>query len=78
MFGSTQAHARRVLGKLGSGPVPVFLPDWPRMADRMVQLSVPELEYPRRDLPDSVLFAGPVLPALGPAVALPEWLPESW
>ena len=76
MFGSTQARARRVLSKLGSGPVPVFLPDWPRMADRMVQLSVPALEYPRRDLPDSVLFAGPVLPALGPAVALPEWWPD--
>ena len=41
----------------------------------MVQLSVLALEYPRRDLPDSVLFAGPVLPALGPAVALPEWWP---
>jgi UDP:flavonoid glycosyltransferase YjiC (YdhE family) len=76
MFGGTQARARRVLGKLGSGPIPVFLPDWPRMADRLLQLSVPALEYPRRDLPDSVLFAGPVLPAPAPAVALPEWWPD--
>jgi UDP:flavonoid glycosyltransferase YjiC (YdhE family) len=74
--GGVQARARRVLGELGSGPLPVFLPDWPRLADRLVQLSVPALEYPRADLPGSVVFAGPVLPAAPPAAALPGWWPD--
>ena len=76
LFGGTQARANRVLSELGSGPIPVFLPDWPRLADRMLQLSVPALEYPRADLPDSVIFTGPVLPAPLPAVTLPGWWPD--
>ena len=76
LFGPTQAQASRVLQTLGSGPVPVFLPDWPRLADRMLQLSVPGLEYPRTDLPGSVIFAGPVLPVPPPAVTLPGWWPQ--
>ncbi|HEY0936371.1 MAG TPA: glycosyltransferase [Trebonia sp.] len=76
LLGGTQARARRVLGELGSGPLPVFLSDWPRLADRMLQLSVPALEYARTDLPDSVIFTGPVLPAPAPAAALPEWWPD--
>jgi hypothetical protein len=76
LFGGTQARANRVLSKLGSGSIPVFLPDWPRLADRMLQFSVPALEYPRTDLPDSVIFAGPVLPAPPPAVTLPGWWPD--
>ena len=76
LFGLTQARASRVLRALGGGPVPVFLPDWPRLADRMLQLSVPGLEYPRADLPGSVVFAGPVLPVPPAAPALPGWWPE--
>jgi UDP:flavonoid glycosyltransferase YjiC (YdhE family) len=76
LFGGLQARASRVLRALGSEPVPVFLPDWPRLADRLLQLSVPALEYPRSDLPDSVVFAGPVLPASPLAVTLPSWWPE--
>ncbi len=76
LFGGTQARADRVLRSLGSDPVPVFLPDWPRLADRMLQLSVPALEYPRTDLPDTVIFTGPILPAPPPAVTLPDWWPD--
>lgn len=76
LFGGTQARANQALGKLGSGPLPVFLTDWPRLADRMLQLSVPALEYPRSDLPDTVIFAGPVLPAPPDATVLPDWWPE--
>lgn len=76
LFGDTQARANRVLRELGCGPVPVFLSDWPRLADRMVQLSVPALEYSRTDLPDTVVFAGPVLPAAPPAATLPAWWPD--
>ncbi len=76
LFGGEQVRANRVLRALGSDPVPVFLPDWPRLADRMLQLSVPALEYPRTDLPDTVIFTGPILPAPPPAVTLPEWWPD--
>ncbi len=76
LFGGTQTRACRVLAGLGRDPVPVFLPDWPRLADRLLQLSVPALEYPRQDLPDSVIFTGPVLPAPPSVVALPDWWPD--
>ncbi len=76
LFGGTQAQANRVLRTLGSGSIPVFLPDWPRLAEAMLQLSVPALEYPRTDLPDSVIFTGPVLPAPAPAATLPGWWPD--
>jgi UDP:flavonoid glycosyltransferase YjiC (YdhE family) len=76
LFGATQAHVNRVLRGLGSDRSPVFLTDWPRLADRMLQLSVPALEYPRTDLPDTVVFTGPVLPAPPPAVTLPQWWPD--
>ena len=36
--------------------------DWPLLADHVLQLSIPDLEYRRRDLPATVSFAGPVLP----------------
>lgn len=76
LFGGTQTHANRVLSTLGSRPMPVFLPDWPRLAEVMLQLSVPALEYPRTDLPASVIFTGPVLPAPAPAATLPHWWPD--
>ncbi|MGO4444319.1 glycosyltransferase [Mycobacterium sp. 2YAF39] len=44
------------------GRCPVPLMDWPRLADRLVQLTVPGFEYPRRDLAPNVEFVGPVLP----------------
>lgn len=76
LFRGPQAGASRVLRDLGTGPMPVFLSDWPRLADRLLQLSVPALEYPRSDLPGTVVFTGPVRPASPPAPALPEWWPE--
>ncbi|HEY1668880.1 MAG TPA: nucleotide disphospho-sugar-binding domain-containing protein [Trebonia sp.] len=76
LFRGTQARVNRALRATGSVPLPVFLPDWPRLADRLLQLSVPPLEYPRADLPDTVVFTGPVLPATPPAVTLPDWWPE--
>ncbi|MGV0794916.1 nucleotide disphospho-sugar-binding domain-containing protein [Mycolicibacterium sp. XJ1819] len=53
--------------------LPVSLVDWPRLADRMFQLTVPAFEYPRRDLPATVQFVGPVLPDL-----LDDFEPPSW
>jgi UDP:flavonoid glycosyltransferase YjiC (YdhE family) len=56
--------------------------DWPRRADHLVQFTVPEFEYPRSDLPDSVHFVGPVSQSVNAAAsaadgtALPAWWGE--
>jgi UDP:flavonoid glycosyltransferase YjiC (YdhE family) len=41
--------------------------------DLVVQLSLPELEYPRRELPATVLCTGPL-----PVPASPRWTPPAW
>jgi UDP:flavonoid glycosyltransferase YjiC (YdhE family) len=76
LFGGTQARANRVLRDLGAAPLPVFLTDWPKLASHLFQLSVPALEYPRADLPDTVVFTGPVLPTPPSDIALPDWWPD--
>ncbi|PXX56345.1 UDP:flavonoid glycosyltransferase YjiC (YdhE family) [Nocardia tenerifensis] len=63
LFRSDQRRLDAILRQLGCGPAPVFLLDWPLLADRLLQFTVPGFEYPRRDLPSSVVFTGP-LPAL--------------
>ena len=72
LFGSVQqeadAMAERETGRRLGG----FVLDWPGRADAYVQFTVPEFEYPRPDLPDSVHFAGPLVPTPG-AVDLPDW-----
>jgi UDP:flavonoid glycosyltransferase YjiC (YdhE family) len=49
------------------------LMDWPRLADRLVQLTVPDFEYPRRDLAPTVEFVGPVLPDSDAEFDEPLW-----
>jgi len=63
----------RALRTAGAGPAPVFLSDWPALADRLIQLGVPGFEYHRGDLPSTVDFAGPVLPNGLDGVTLPAW-----
>ncbi|MDQ0364374.1 nucleotide disphospho-sugar-binding domain-containing protein [Catenuloplanes indicus] len=44
------------------------------MPDTFVQLTVPEFEFDRSDLPDGLItFTGPL-----PAVPVPDWTPPSW
>ncbi len=74
LIADIQAELDAALRSVGSPPAPVALTDWPRMADRLLQLTVPRFEYPRRDLPANVEFIGPVLPEPdGAAPTLPEW-----
>ncbi|MFT2752953.1 glycosyltransferase [Clavibacter sp. Sh2088] len=49
-----------------------------RCFDALFQLSVAELEYPRRELPGTVRFVGPLRDAAGLAeqAALPDWWPD--
>lgn len=74
LFAGTQRRLNRALRQVGVRQSPVFLTDWPRLADKVLQLTVPSFEYPRGDLPESVTFTGPVFPdALGEPVVAP-WL----
>ena len=69
----SQRRFDRALRRAGGGPAPVFISDWPRLADALLQLSVVSLEYPRADLPDTVEFVGPVLPESPDDYELPSW-----
>lgn len=84
----SQRKFDRALRAAGSRRAPVFISDWPRLADGLVQLAVEEFEYRRSDLPPTVDFVGPVLPggkgrrdtafsdkALDDK-AFPEWWPD--
>jgi UDP:flavonoid glycosyltransferase YjiC (YdhE family) len=59
VFGPNQRRLNRTLRDMGLANSPVFFFDWPRLADRILQLSVPGFEYPRSDLPAQVRFVGP-------------------
>lgn len=73
----SQRRFDRALRGAGSGRSPVFISDWPRLADAVVALSVREFEYPRSDLPSTVEFVGPVLSAKDKGdKALPPWWPD--
>ncbi len=62
------------LRALGRGPSPVGYFDVAGLFDSTFHLSVPGLEYPRRDLPRSVVFTGP-LPVHRPALPQAAWTP---
>lgn len=74
MFGDVHSALNAALAGVGAAPSPVFLTDWPVLADRLLQFTVPSLEYPRGDLPPTVSFTGPVLPPPGRRRGLP-WDP---
>jgi UDP:flavonoid glycosyltransferase YjiC (YdhE family) len=59
VFGPNQRRLDRTLHDMGLPSSPAFFFDWPRLADRLLQLSVPGFEYPRSDLPANVRFVGP-------------------
>lgn len=62
LFRDVRARLDDALRSVGAPRSAVFITEWPLLADHVVQLSIPDLEYPRRDLPATVSFAGPVLP----------------
>ena len=64
--------ADQMLADLGLGPLGMFPLDSYRLADRIVQFTVPEFEYPRSDAPADLTFAGPLL-AAAPRFELPSW-----
>ncbi|WP_338760130.1 nucleotide disphospho-sugar-binding domain-containing protein [Nocardia vulneris] len=73
LFRGAQTRLDAMLHDLGAGPAPRFLLDWPVLADRVLQFTVPGFEYPRADLPGSVVFTGPIPPTAAPDPVLPAW-----
>jgi UDP:flavonoid glycosyltransferase YjiC (YdhE family) len=76
IFGSLQKEAKQVVKQLTGEDLTVFFMNSASLADAIVQFTVSSFEYPRRDLPSTVHFVGPVsrtTPSVGP---LPEWWSE--
>lgn len=73
LFRGVHRQLDAALSALDADPLPVSLTDWPRLADRLVQFTVPEFEYPRRDLPSNVDYVGPVIADDGDKFEPPEW-----
>jgi MGT family glycosyltransferase len=69
---TAQWLAGEAFRQLHGRPIPFAVLDWPRHAEAIVQFTVPEFEYPRRDAPATLHFAGPVS-ASGSRAPRPPW-----
>lgn len=77
IMGDVHRHADRVVRELGLPGLDRFLfEELFHAADLYLQTSVPEFEYPRRDLPASIRFVGAFLPGPPPDVVEPPWWHE--
>ena len=75
IFRGAQQQAARLRESLGLPRLPGYFLDWTTtLAEQFLVPSVPEFEYHRSDLPDSVHFVGTFLPA----GADDGWTPPSW
>jgi MGT family glycosyltransferase len=74
IFSSTQRYFNDILVKHGSRPLPAFLFDaMITLPDLYLQLTAKEFEYPRGEMPDSIRFAGPLLPPPSTDFRPPLW-----
>jgi MGT family glycosyltransferase len=77
LFREPQRLAEKIWRDLGFEVPSELLMDWGALvADRYLQASIPEFEYPRSDLPETVEFVGPMLPARPSNWSPPDWWPE--
>ena len=77
VYGEVQAYFDAVLAKQGLPALPHFLFDsFIALPDRYLQLTADAFEYPRRDLPETVRFVGPLLPPPSTRFEPPDWWHE--
>lgn len=77
LFGSTQEHLVKVLANCGATDQAPFIMDaMSSLPDRFLQLSIPQLDYPRSDLPDSIRYVGALPVGSGRKSELPKWWDE--
>ncbi len=67
------ARVNEIRGRAGARPLATLTEIWTR-APRLLYMTVPELEYPRPNLPPSWSFVGPC--AWEPPAEVPDWLAE--
>jgi MGT family glycosyltransferase len=69
--------ARQRLAETGVAPVDGYFVDLPaKLVDAYLQSTVAGFEYPRRNLPATVRFIGPILPSPSSNFAPPPWWSE--
>jgi UDP:flavonoid glycosyltransferase YjiC (YdhE family) len=74
VFRNEQRAGERIRADLGLSPLDGFFIDWSaQIVHRYLQSSVPEFEYPRRDLPETVEFVG-----LTAASGIDDWTAPPW
>ncbi|MBN9216079.1 MAG: glycosyl transferase [Microbacterium sp. SCN 70-200] len=73
VFAELQREGERLARELVGHPLRSPVMDYPSTADAIIQLTVPEFEYPRSDLRVPVHFVGPVATTPAPAGDLPAW-----
>ena len=72
VFPRAERLAGEINHELHRRPLAFPVLDWPRRAEAIVQLTVPEFEYPRSDAPATLHFVGPVS-ATGSEATRPSW-----
>jgi MGT family glycosyltransferase len=74
MFQHVQDDMNATLKVCGAEPMPDFFVDcWYKLPDRFLQFTAEDFEYPRRDMPLTILFAGPMLPPANRDFQKPAW-----
>src|SRR3954449_6584228 len=74
VFAAPQRAAEQVAARLGLPRRTSYFMDWgAEIAARYLVPSVPQFEYPRSDLPETVEFVGPFLPGRAVSWTPPEW-----
>lgn len=69
-----QTLAERVMAESGYEVPGGFFMDWPaQIVDRYIHAGIPDFEYPRSDLPESVEFVGAMLPT-----GVDDWEAPGW
>ncbi|MET4638136.1 glycosyltransferase [Mycetocola sp. 2940] len=76
VLGPVQKEAEQIAKDLTGEQARGFFMNALARADAVVQFSVPSFEYPRRDLPSTVQYIGPVSRTTPSTRELPEWWPE--
>jgi MGT family glycosyltransferase len=76
LFHDLQRQASRLTEELVNQRTPLNWLDWSKLSDRCLQLTIPEFEYPRRELPANTQFVGPVRPNSLHDFQEPAWWPE--
>ena len=76
VFGPLQAQFERMVHETTGNTITNFFMNSAALADAVVQFTVASFEYPRRDLPATVHFVGPVSRATASETPLPTWWNE--